>query len=100
MVRYILITELKTTSYTSCNLLDLPESEMTSLEIILGVRKIPFSNQESFFEVDMEGIKLINLLASDDFSYRVSGQSMAIEKSNIGGRTTLLQKTVWTMAKN
>lgn len=32
-------------------------------------------------------------------SYRVYGQSMAIEESVIGGRTIKVQKTIWTLAQ-
>lgn len=42
---------------------------MTILEAKLNSHKVPFRYQEKMYEIDMDGIRLINVLASNDLGY-------------------------------
>nr|XP_021181452.2 uncharacterized protein LOC110370066 [Helicoverpa armigera] len=96
---YILVTEMETTSFTSCKLQGLPMDELASLQEKFNSLNLLNSKQESFFEVDTHGINVLNILSGDDYNYRIRSQSMAMEKTNIGGRTIQVQKLVWTLSK-
>uniref|UniRef100_A0A2A4K8Q7 Uncharacterized protein n=1 Tax=Heliothis virescens TaxID=7102 RepID=A0A2A4K8Q7_HELVI len=96
---YILVTEMETTSFTSCKLQGLPRDELTSLQEKFNSLNLLNSKQESFFEVDTHGINILNILSDDNYNYRIRSQSMAMEKTNIGGRTIQVQKLVWTLSK-
>ncbi|KAJ8716195.1 hypothetical protein PYW08_013480 [Mythimna loreyi] len=96
---YILVTELETTSFTSCKLQGLRTEEIASLEKKFTDLNLLNSKQEHFFEVDVQGIRVLNILCGHEYNYRIKSQSMAMEKTDIGGRTIQVQKIVWTLGK-
>ncbi|KAJ8713410.1 hypothetical protein PYW07_013780 [Mythimna separata] len=96
---YILLTELETTSFTSCKIQGLKTDELASLEKKFTDLNLLNSKQEHFFEVDVQAIHVLNILCGDDYNYRITSQSMAMEKTDIGGRTIQVQKLVWTLGK-
>ncbi|CAH0584189.1 unnamed protein product [Chrysodeixis includens] len=95
---YILLTELETTAFTSCKIQGLQLEELNSLKQEFNSLGLTHNNTDNFFEVDTPAVRVLNLLA-DKYYYRVSSQSMAMEKTNIGGRTIQIQKLVWTLNK-
>ncbi|CAH1638765.1 unnamed protein product [Spodoptera littoralis] len=99
MMHYILLTELETTSFTSCKLQGLQTYEILSLERKFTDLNLLNSKQEHFFEVDTQGINVLNILSGNEYNYRIISQSMAMEKTNIGGRTIQVQKLVWTLGR-
>ncbi|XP_049874413.1 uncharacterized protein LOC126372629 [Pectinophora gossypiella] len=94
---YILITELESTGSISCKIKGLPVMDLALLEMALNDLHIKSARLEDCFEADTNGVNLLNMLSK--FHYKIVGQSMVIEKSNIGGRTVLIQILVWTLEK-
>ncbi|KAF9405517.1 hypothetical protein HW555_013782 [Spodoptera exigua] len=80
-------------------MLGLQTSEILSLERKFTDLNLLNSKQEHFFEVDTQGINVLNILSGDEYNYRIISQSMAMEKTNIGGRTIQVQKIVWTLGR-
>ncbi|XP_012550541.1 uncharacterized protein LOC105842656 isoform X1 [Bombyx mori] len=98
-MHYILLTELETVGYTSCKIQGLNANELELLKTNLIRHDIKFLQNQNFHEIEALGVRMLNLLAENDFNYRVLTQSMVIEESKIGGRNVQLQKIVWTMYK-
>ncbi|XP_063363748.1 uncharacterized protein LOC134652485 [Cydia amplana] len=85
-------------SDTTCIVKALPAPLATNLEEALHNLKINFSRRcPDRIEAETNGITILNILGGVE--YNVYGQSMAMEESNIGGRTVRVQKLVWTMGK-
>ncbi|XP_063382590.1 uncharacterized protein LOC134669001 [Cydia fagiglandana] len=85
-------------SDTTCLVKALPATVATNLEEALQNLKINFTRRRpDRIEAETSGDTILNILGGVE--YNVYGQSMAIEESNIGGRTVRVQKLVWTMGK-
>ncbi|CAB3251414.1 unnamed protein product [Arctia plantaginis] len=98
-MHYILVTELENTSFTSCKIQGLSAEDWTVLEAEFTNLNLTYIKQETFYEVDIPGIQVLNILAQIRYNYKIVSQSMAIEKTVIGGRTLQVQKLVWTLGK-
>ncbi|XP_046968862.1 uncharacterized protein LOC124536376 [Vanessa cardui] len=98
-MHYIIVTEFETPSETSCRIKGLLSPDAKNLETYLLGCHINCSNMEGFFEADISGDKVLQILGGSSFNYRVISQSMAIENTAIGGRTVKIQRLVWTMGK-
>ncbi|CAH2039721.1 unnamed protein product, partial [Iphiclides podalirius] len=99
-MEYILVIEFESTGEVTCKIKNLPRTHMTRLEVNLNNMNITCKRiQDETLEADVEGVKILNVLGSSHFSYRLISQSMAIEETAIGGRTVKIQKTIWTMGK-
>ncbi|CAG5025500.1 unnamed protein product [Parnassius apollo] len=99
-MEYVLVIEYESRGEVTCQIKGLPLTHSIQLEGYFNNLNILCKRiQDEIFEVDVEGIKLLNLLGSSTYSYRLISQSMAIEESTIGGRTAKIQKTIWTMGK-
>ncbi|XP_050351464.1 uncharacterized protein LOC126774153 [Nymphalis io] len=96
-MHYIIVTEFETPSETSCRIKGLLSTDAKNLETHMLGRHINCSNMEGFFEVDISGDQVLQILGG--FNYSVISQSMAIETTAIGGGTVKIQKLVWTMGK-
>ncbi|CAH4028758.1 unnamed protein product [Pieris brassicae] len=96
---YILVIELESTGETTCNIKGLPGPVVSNLENYFKAHNINCKNERICFEVDTEGIYVLNILGSPGFGYRVATQSMAIDTTTIGGRSVKIQKNIWTLSK-
>ncbi|CAG9793798.1 unnamed protein product [Diatraea saccharalis] len=99
-MHYLTVTELESPNGTTCKIQGLTTNMLRNLENHLTTHDINHFNNEiqKFFEIDVQGVYVLNFLSSE-FSYRVYGQSMVIEISNIGGRADRVQKIAWTLGK-
>ncbi|XP_026316823.1 uncharacterized protein LOC113228049 [Hyposmocoma kahamanoa] len=105
---YIVLIEsiAKDTASTSCEIKaqGLQQGELNSLRHAITSKQLVVNeltsegNTSNIYEVDAQGVLLLNILSSYGLNYKVSSQSMVIEKTDIGGRTLQVQKTVWTLA--
>ncbi|XP_047535020.1 uncharacterized protein LOC125069544 [Vanessa atalanta] len=98
-MHYIIVTEFETPSETSCRIKGLLSTDAKNLETYFLGFHINCSNMKDFFEVDISGDQVLQILGGSSFNYSVISQSMAIENTAIGGRTVKIQKLVWTMGK-
>ncbi|KAL0822636.1 hypothetical protein ABMA28_004667 [Loxostege sticticalis] len=100
-MHYITVAEYESPGTVTCKIQGLradTSSDLANyLESINNVYSIE-KEHKAFFEVDIQGIQVLNILSSNH-SYRVISHSSVIEVSNIGGRTDKVQKTLWTLSK-
>ncbi|KAG7296184.1 hypothetical protein JYU34_021285 [Plutella xylostella] len=99
-MHYIVVVQLDflvSSSPTSWKIKGLHPEELTRLKDRLTKLKVMFSTTDDFFEIDMAGVDVLNMLA--DENYRIIGQSMVIEKSTVGGGIVQVEKTSWTLEK-
>ncbi|KAI5645465.1 hypothetical protein NE865_02552 [Phthorimaea operculella] len=103
---YILLIEVESPTSKSCKITGLPAEHWSTLQKALKDINVTWSRPEvedgvfeaDTYKIETHGVQLLNMLNSYDYnSYKVISQSMAIEKSYIGGRNIQKQKIAWTL---
>ncbi|KAG6442221.1 hypothetical protein O3G_MSEX002193 [Manduca sexta] len=61
---------METTGFTSCKIQGLHPTDLLALETKLSSSSITSIRQDDFFEVDTNGVRLLNILAGNDYGIR------------------------------